>query len=415
MTMRSILLYGLLATLGLIGCGASKSEHEHGAGHEEAAAAEFERGPHGGRLLRDGDFALEVRIFEEGVPPEYHLYGYQNERPLKPTEFDASLTLKRLGGHVDRFSFKPTGDFLRGDGIVREPHSFDVEVVATHKGREHEWAYDSYEGRTEIAPEIAEASGLRIETAGPATLREQIELTGVVQSRADRLAQVHARFPGVVREVRAGIGEQVGRGAVLAQVQSNESLETYAVASPISGTVLERTAQVGEVTTGAPLFVVSDLSSVWAELDAYGADLKRLAIGQSVEVEAVDESASGTGKIALIAPVASRASQSVRARVPLANDRQLWRPGQFVRGRVTVAEKSVPLAVRNSALQQFRDFQVVFARVGNTYEVRMLELGRRDREFTEVLGGLEPGEQYVTDNSFLVKADVEKSGASHDH
>jgi cobalt-zinc-cadmium efflux system membrane fusion protein len=73
------------------------------------------------------------------------------------------------------------------------------------------------------------------------------------------------------------------------------------------------------------------------------------------------------------------------------------------------------MAVRNVALQQFRDFRVVFVQVGDTYEVRMLELGRRDREITEVLGGLAPGEHYVTDNSFLVKADVEKSGASHDH
>lgn len=403
--MRSIAIYACLVALTVGGCDAP----------QETDATAQERGPHGGRLLRDGDFALEVRIFEDGVPPEYHVYAYENDRPLAPTEFDAAIMLKRLGGGVDRFAFKPTGDFLRGDGVVREPHSFDVEVVATHKGREHRWAYDSYEGRTEIAPEIAEASGLRIETAGPATLREQIELTGVVQSRADRVAQVQARFPGVVREVRAGIGERVARGATLALVQSNESLETYAVTAPISGTVLERTAQVGEVTSSAPLFVVSDLSSVWAELDAYGTDLKRLRIGQTVDVEAVDGSASGSGKIALIAPVASRTSQSVRARVPLANDEQLWRPGQFVSGRVTVAETTVPLAVRKSALQQFRDFQVVFARVGNTYEVRMLELGRRDQEFTEVLGGLEPGEQYVTDNSFLVKADVEKSGASHDH
>jgi cobalt-zinc-cadmium efflux system membrane fusion protein len=35
--------------------------------------------------------------------------------------------------------------------------------------------------------------------------------------------------------------------------------------------------------------------------------------------------------------------------------------------------------------------------------------------WTEVLGGLEPGERYVTENSFLIKADIEKSGASHDH
>jgi cobalt-zinc-cadmium efflux system membrane fusion protein len=66
-------------------------------------------------------------------------------------------------------------------------------------------------------------------------------------------------------------------------------------------------------------------------------------------------------------------------------------------------------------LQSFRDFTVVYAQVGDTYEVRMLELGRRDGQFVEVLGGLEAGTTYVTDNSYLVKADIEKSGASHDH
>ena len=68
-----------------------------------------------------------------------------------------------------------------------------------------------------------------------------------------------------------------------------------------------------------------------------------------------------------------------------------------------------------ASLQRFRDFDVVFAQVGETYEVRMLELGRRDGRFIEVLEGLEPGTTYVTENSYLIKADIEKSGASHDH
>jgi cobalt-zinc-cadmium efflux system membrane fusion protein len=45
----------------------------------------------------------------------------------------------------------------------------------------------------------------------------------------------------------------------------------------------------------------------------------------------------------------------------------------------------------------------------------MLEIGRRSAEWTEVLGGIDPGEVYVTSNSYLIKADIEKSGASHDH
>ena len=58
---------------------------------------------------------------------------------------------------------------------------------------------------------------------------------------------------------------------------------------------------------------------------------------------------------------------------------------------------------------------VVYAQIGNEYEVRMLDLGRQDTDRAEVLGGLAPGTRYVTTNSYLVKADIEKSGASHDH
>jgi len=86
-----------------------------------------------------------------------------------------------------------------------------------------------------------------------------------------------------------------------------------------------------------------------------------------------------------------------------------------VEGRVVVGEEEVPLAVRTPALQRFRDFTVVYGRFGDTYEVRMLQLGRQTPEWTEILGGLEPGTTYVTENAFLIRADVEKDGAVHDH
>jgi cobalt-zinc-cadmium efflux system membrane fusion protein len=226
---------------------------------------------------------------------------------------------------------------------------------------------------------------------------------------------VRARFPGVIREVRKGLGEKVAAGQVLATVQSNESLETYSVAAPVSGVVLERSAVSGEATGEEPLFVVGDLSELWAELDVFGGDLGRIKPGQHVRVTSLDDTVVAVSQIAAVSPVTTHSTQSVRARVVLDNASGHWRPGQFVHGDVTAAEAEVPLAVKNTALQRFRDFTVVFAQVGDVYEVRMLELGRTDGEWTEVLGGLEPGENYVAGNSFLIKADIEKSGASHDH
>jgi cobalt-zinc-cadmium efflux system membrane fusion protein len=179
--------------------------------------------------------------------------------------------------------------------------------------------------------------------------------------------------------------------------------------------VLLRSAVAGEATGEEPLFVIGDLSKVWAELDVFGRDLSKVKAGQSVRVVSLDGEISADAVVTSLAPLTTHSSQSVRARVVLDNAQGLWRPGQFVHGVVTVAETNVPLAVKKSALQRFRDFTVVFARVNDTYEVRMLELGASDAVWVEVLGGLEAGEQYVTENSFLIKADIEKSGASHDH
>ncbi len=109
------------------------------------------------------------------------------------------------------------------------------------------------------------------------------------------------------------------------------------------------------------------------------------------------------------------ANQAVNARAVLDNASGEFPPGTHVTGTIRVAEYTVPLAVKRSGLQAFRDFTVVYAQIGDEYEVRMLDLGRQDDEYIEVLGGLEAGTRYVTENSFVLKADIEKSGATHDH
>jgi cobalt-zinc-cadmium efflux system membrane fusion protein len=116
-----------------------------------------------------------------------------------------------------------------------------------------------------------------------------------------------------------------------------------------------------------------------------------------------------------VAPVGSPASQSVLARSVLPNPEGHWTPGLLVTGEVTVSRRQVPLAVQTDAMQAFREWTVVFAKVGNVYEVRMLDIGARDEDHVEVLDGIKPGTEYVTMNSYLIKADLLKSGAAHAH
>ena len=334
--------------------------------------------------------------------------------PVSAEEVTLTIDLGRIDGQVDRFTFEPREDYLRGRGEVLEPHSFDVSINATYQGRNYQWSYENHEGRTRISRALAEASNIETEIAGPGLIHETLVLTGHVQADPNRLSQVRARFPGIVQAVEKELGETVNAGDVMATVQSDESLQTYAVKAPISGQIVRRDIQAGEATGNTPLFIIADLSKVWVELDIFGENLNRVQQGQTVVVNPLNQQPL-SGTISWISPMASHASQSVSARIEFVNEKLQLRPGQFVRGEVTVSEHKVPLAVRLSALQTFRDFDVVFARFDDTYEVRMLTLGKRDQEWVEVLGGLKPGTEYVTTNSYLIKADIEKSGAGHDH
>ncbi|MDH4384861.1 MAG: efflux RND transporter periplasmic adaptor subunit [Caulobacter sp.] len=401
----------LVGFAGLAACSASPGEKK-----AEVEAGEYERGPHGGRLLRDGDFALEVKIFEEGPEPLYRLYAFLKDRPVDPRQVQATIALTRLGGRLDRFAFTAAEDYLTSPTVVAEPHSFDVSVAATHAGQAHSWSYPSYEGRTVITPDAAQAGGVKTERAGSAYLGESLPLQGRIEITPEGQSEVHARYPGRVMTLSVQLGDRVRRGQVVARVESSESLQTYSITAPISGVIMAKNTNVGSITgNGDPMLVIGDPNQVHAEFFLYPRDAERVRVGQRVEVVSLAGDHRINALIEAILPTADITSQTLIAHVHLPSQNGAWRPGLGVRGTVQVATSAAPLAVRTRAIQPFRDFQVVYAKVGNTYEVRMLELGRRTPEWTEVLGGLEPGTEYVVDSAFLIRADIEKSGASHDH
>jgi cobalt-zinc-cadmium efflux system membrane fusion protein len=370
------------------------------------------QGPHGGRLLQDGGFAVELAIFEEGVAPEYHAWAYQDEKELPLSDWQLAVTLERLGGKREDFAFLPASGYLLGQSEVKEPHSFDVTVTARHGGTAHTWRYPSYEGRAQLAPGMAETLGVGTQRAGAGTLHQSILLYGKIVPDPQGVSHVTARYPGMIRRINADLGARVKAGDVLAVIEANSSLQSYSLTAPINGLVVQRHANPGEIAGDQPLITLADYSHVWVDLDVFPGDAGKVRPGQHVAITMSDLTAESD--ILYLNP-GEGASPNVVARVPLANPEGRWTPGLLVEGSVAVADVSVALMVDNRALQTFRDWQVVFLKVGDNYEVRPLTLGRGDGHFTEVLAGLDAGDEYVVVNSYLLKADVEKAGAVHDH
>lgn len=464
-------------------------DHEDDVAHadEEHHEGEAVKGPHGGKLFAEGDYGLEITIFEQGVEPQFRLYSYRDGKPLAPAESQVELRLERLGRAPQVFTFIPEGDYLRGDAVVSEPHSFKVAATAVHAGKTYRFGYEQVEARVSMSDTQLQQAGVTLATAGPTRIATKLQLLGEVRYNADRTVQIVPRLAGRVESVVVSAGERVKKGQIMAVLSSQAladqrgellaaqqrlalarstferekalweekisaaqdylqartalqeaeiavqgaqqklvslggtagagaDLTRYELRSPIDGVVTDKRISVGEaVKEDSLVFVVSDLSTVWVEATVSAKDLGAIAEGQPATVRASAFQAAAEGRIAYVSALVGEQTRSATARIVMPNPKGMWRPGLPVTVEVVAAEAEVPVAVATDALQSVRDWQVVFGRYGDALEARPLELGRSDGRYVEVLGGLEPGERYAANNSFLIKAELGKAGASHDH
>lgn len=496
----------LIGLLIMLGGRSSKSTDEHGHDAKEAAHADAKglgddgaktkaepgKGPHGGRLLTNGSFAVEVTIFEQGVPPEFRVYPFENGKPVNPENVNLTIIINRLGSNPEAIKLTGRQDYLRSDQEIIEPHSFAVEVVAEHQGQRHNWIYEQIEGRITMGDAVAKGAGIEINAAAPARIRSTLQLQGEIQFNQDRLVRIVPRLSGVITSVAKNLGDRVRRGDVLAVIDSQDlgnlksdflaaqqrlamarttyerekrlweekisaeqdylasrqalgeaqiaqrnaeqkliglgfardalqrdnpsGLTRLEIRAPIDGVVIEKKIATGEaVGAEVTMYVIADLSTVWADVAIYPADLNSVKTGQKVKVKATALNAEADGVISYVGALLGEQTRTAKARVTLRNPDQRWRPGLFVAVEVVQNEAEVPVAVPVTAIQTLRNWKVVFARFGDVFEARPVELGRSDGTLVEIIKGLAPGTRYAATNSFVLKADIGKAGASHDH
>lgn len=293
-----------------------------------------------------------------------------------------------------------------------EKGAAEAESDADH-GDDHA---DEGPQRTTIPAAMAEQAGIRVAPVAAGTIADEHDVQGLLTPVDGRVAQVMARFPGPIRTLRANVGDSVKAGQVLASIDSNLSLSTYTISAPISGVVLARQAQVGGVAgEGTPLFEIGDLSTLWVDLHIFGNDTQHITAGVPVTVSRMTDGVSQTTTLERVLPGTATASQSTVARASLRNDDGLWRPGAAVKARIVVATTAAAQVVPLSAVQTLEGQDVVFVRSGDTYTARPVKLGARDAQKAEVLEGLSIGEDVVVEQSYVIKADIGKAGAAHEH
>ncbi len=346
----------------------------------------------------------------------------------EPTAENHAHADKDEHGHGDEHKddHAEGGDHGHGDkdehlhGDEHDHDHAEAKPAADKHGEADEHGHGGEEGghaeESKISDNAVKNLNIEILEVGSGMVQETVSVSGRVTLNQNTTAQVKARFPGVIRSVVKEPGEVVKAGDTLATVESNDSLQVYAVKSPVAGTIINRNANVGELAADTPLFVVADLSKLWAELFIFSKDGEKLKAGQKVRIQCLDDPINTESTIALVLPTAEASSQTVVARAVIENADNHWRSGMNIRADVVLSEKEAPLAVKTEAIQRMEGNTVVFVQEeGGTYKAHPVETGMSDLQWTEIKSGLTAGQRYVAKNSFVVKADIGKAGAEHEH
>jgi cobalt-zinc-cadmium efflux system membrane fusion protein len=190
------------------------------------------------------------------------------------------------------------------------------------------------------------------------------------------------------------------------------ALNRYELRAPFAGTIVEKHVVAGEaVAADANVFVLSDLSSVWAEMAVPAQRLNDVRVGREVTVSASAFDSRANGRIAFVGALLGEATRTAPARVVLPNPGGAWRPGMFVDVDVDAGAQDIPVGVRADAVLDIDGTPSVFVLSPKGFVAQPVQTGRRDAQTVEIVSGLQPGQQYAAANAFVLKAELGKGNA----
>jgi cobalt-zinc-cadmium efflux system membrane fusion protein len=221
------------------------------------------------------------------------------------------------------------------------------------------------------------------------------------------LAEAKIEFRAASQKLAAGAGARASGGGLV-------------LTAPLDGTIIEKHAVVGEVLSDQKLaFVIADLSTLWVNVTVYSKDLPRVHVGQRAIVRAEGIGEPAAGQVTYIDRVVGEQTRSATARVVLDNPSSKWRPGLFATADIALEDVDAAIVIAHDAVQRVESKNVVFVQDGDVFVPHPVVVGRQGfnekREIVVEVQGVSPGEKYAAENSFILKAELGKSEAGHEH
>lgn len=311
----------------------------------------------------------------------------------------------RLGSLVEGLvihTMAEVGDRVRSGQVLAEMHSHVVhdawaayrKAVADRRRLETDLAFATE--AEERAARLLEAKAI-----------SRQELQRAEASRSDSEAYLDMART----EVRRAEEELEHYGVTNAEDPSGESGEYIPVRSPLNGVVLEKEITQGTaVTVGSPLFVVADLTELWAVAEIDETELPLVKAGRDVELRvAAYPGESFPGRITFVADTVNPKTRRVTVRCQVPNADGRLKPEMYAALTLSAGEPREALAVPTGAIQEIRGWPIVFVRTARgSFERRDVAVGAETEGWVELRSGVREGEAVATTGSFLLKSELLK-------
>lgn len=418
-----ILVFGLAAGVLILRSppgGGGEDTHAHGHGESAAHGAEEEKEDAHGH--DHGHEEKKGAHKEEGHGAEGH--KDESSGPQKDRIAMTEAQVQAAGITIETSAAAPIRQVLSFPGEIRFNEDRTAHVVPRVAGVVERVSAD-------LGQQVKKGQVLAV--IASATVSEQRSELGAAQKRRELAAATYAREKKLweekispeqdvlqarqaLREAEIAVANASQKLAALGAPATAASLGRYELRAPFDAMVVEKHITLGEsVKEDANVFTLSDLSTVWAEMNIGAGELPRVRVGEKVTVRASAFDAAAEGRVAYVGALIGEQTRTARARVTLANPQLAWRPGLFVNVEVLAGEASAPVTVASEAVQTVDGKPVVYVAVEGGFVAQSVQTGRSDGRRVEIVGGLAPGVRHAAAGSFVVKSQQGKGAATHTH
>ncbi|WP_309607207.1 efflux RND transporter periplasmic adaptor subunit [Phenylobacterium sp.] len=309
-----------------------------------------------------------------------------------------------------------------------------------------------------IDPAAAQNLGVRIATVRRGDFAQSLDAAGVLDFNQRQVAVVQARAAGFVQRVYARApGDIVPAGAPIADLlvpswggaqaeylavrrAGGPALEAAArqrlrllgmpeglieavardgrarpvvtVSTPQGGAIQTLEVRQGmTVNTGQTLAQVAGLASVWLNAAVPEALAGQVRVGQSARAElAAFPGETFSGRVTAILPTTQADSRTLQVRVELANPGARLRPGMFATVHLASAGRPALFLPSEAVIRTGKRTLVMLAEDGGRFQPVEVQVGREDGGRTEILAGLEAGQNVVVSGQFLIDSEASLAG-----